>query len=180
MYYAAVISDARITISLTEKFLRHFNDSIKSVVVGTVPELMRQIESGELIDVIIVEQTETMRFETVMRELNRSNVGLPIILMSKDCNPKLMSSAINEHVNNYLSIDGREPADYYKELVDLITYTVERHRVQEQHTLDTKRYSALVELAKFDQYDFQAIINYALEKAMELTKSKIGLSLIHI
>lgn len=174
MYYAAVISDAKITINLTEKFLHHFNDGIKSVVVGKVSVLMDLINSGELIDVIIVEQTDTLRFERTMVVLNRYNVGLPIILMSKDCDPELMSSAINEHVDNYLCIAGREPADYYKELVDLITFTVERHRVQEQHVLDTKRYSALVELAKHDKYDFQSIINYALEKATELTKSKIG------
>ncbi len=174
MYYAAVISDAKITINLTQKFLQHFNDSIKSVVVGKVAEIKGAIDSGELIDVIIVEQTETLSFNRVMKEINRLNIDLPIILMSDQCSPELMSSAINEHVDNYLSTAGREPADYYKELVNLITFTVERHRVQEQHILDTRRYSALVDLAKYDQCEFQAIINYALEKAMELTKSKIG------
>lgn len=174
MYYAAVISDAKITFGLTEKFLHHFNDSIKSVVVNDASGLLEHINSGELIDVVIIEQTETLRFNMVMKDLDRYNVNLPIILMSKECDPGLMSVAINEHVNNYLCIANREPADYYKELVDLITFTTERHRVQEQHALDTKRYSALVELAKFDQYDFQSILNFALEKAMELTKSKIG------
>lgn len=174
MYYAAIISDAKITISLTEKFLHHFNKDIKSVVVGNVNQLMSLINAAELIDVIIIEQTETLRFVEIMKALNRFNVDLPLILMSKECDPELMSSAVNEHVDNYLCISDKEPADYYKELVDLIIFAVERYRVKRQHMLDTKRYSSLVELAKQDQYDFQAIINYALEKAMYLTDSKIG------
>lgn len=174
MYYAAIISDAKITINLTEKFLSHFNKEIKSVVVGSVDRLMKLINSEELIDVIIVEQTETLRFDDIMKDLNRFNIDLPLILMSKECDPALMSSAVNEHVDNYLSIEGKEPAVYYEELVRLITFAVERYRIERQHYLDTKRYSALVELAKQDQYDFQAIINYALEKAMYLTDSKIG------
>ncbi len=174
MYYAAIISDAKITISLTEKFLHHFNKDIKSVVVGDVNQLMSLINAAELIDVIIIEQTETLRFVEIMKALNRFNVDLPLILMSKECDPELMSSAVNEHVDNYLCIADKEPADYYKELVDLIIFAVERYRVKRQHMLDTKRYSSLVELAKQDQYDFQAIINYALENAMYLTDSKIG------
>ena len=174
MYYAAIISDAKITISLTEKFLHHFNKDIKSVVVGDVNQLMSLINAAELIDVIIIEQTETLRFVEIMKALNRFNVDLPLILMSKECDPELMSSAVNEHVDNYLCIADKEPADYYKELVDLIIFAVERYRVKRQYMLDTKRYSSLVELAKQDQYDFQAIINYALENAMYLTDSKIG------
>ena len=69
MYYAAIISDAKITISLTEKFLHHFNKDIKSVVVGDVNQLMSLINAAELIDVIIIEQTETLRFVEIMKAL---------------------------------------------------------------------------------------------------------------
>ncbi len=174
MYYAAILSDAKITVNLSEKFLQHYNKDIKSVVIDKVDYLMKLINSGELIDVIIIEQTETMKFDDVMKDLNRYNVILPIILMSKESDPALMASAVNEHVDNYLNIHEKEPAVYYQDLVKLIVFAIERNRVNRQHFLDTRRYQALVELAKQDQYDFQAIINFALEKAMYLTDSKIG------
>jgi hypothetical protein len=174
MYYAAIISDNSVTKNIASKFLSHFNPDIKSAVVTTGDEFIKLLENNELVDVLIIEHTPTSRFDDIIAFISRSNIDLPLILMSKECSPRLMSQAINEHVNNYLCIDERDPSDYYQELSNLIVFTVERFRVQSQHILETKRFAALVELAKKDQYDFQGIINYALEKAMELTSSKIG------
>jgi len=174
MYYAAIISDNSVSKNIASKFLTHFNQDIKTTVVTTGDEFITLLDKNELIDVLIIEHTPTSKFDDVITFISRSNIDLPLILMSKECSPPLISLAINEHVNNYLCIEERDPSDYYQELSSLIVFTVERFRVQSQHVLETKRFAALVELAKKDQYDFQGIINYALDKALELTSSKIG------
>jgi len=136
--------------------------------------LVKVVRNDPLLDAILIEETEGIRFSTVLSNLTRSNITLPLILFSEMCTPQLTRDAINNHVNNYLCTAGREPADYYQELSNLVVFTIERDRVLTQHSLDTKRLAALVELAKLGPYNFPTMLDFTLEKAIELTGSEVG------
>ena len=174
MYNTAIISDNKQIRALSEKFLTHFNPEIAVSVSETLSDFIKHLYSDKYVDVLIIDHGNDIQFEKVINELSRSNINLPIILISHEVDPKLMSDVVNNHVDNYLFLGAKDPSDYFSELSNLIVYAIERNRRNHQREIESKRNLALVELAKMGPFNFPSIVNYALDKAIELTESELG------
>lgn len=174
MYNVVVVTDDKRNSAQIGKFLKYINPELEVTVTKNLNDFVDTLKTNQLVDVVVVEATPTLPFLDTLTAMNRENIFLPTILMFSEVDPELMGDAINNHVDNCVYIHGSDPAVYFSDLNDRIIFAIERRRVMEEREVEAKRYASLVELAKMSPGGSTSIVDYALNKAIELTSSKIG------
>ncbi len=174
MYNVVVLTDDKKNSAQIGKFLKYINPELEVTVTKNLGEFITTLKTNELADVAVIEATPTLPFLDTLTAMNRENLFLPTILMFSEVSPELMGDAINNHIDNCVYLHGSDPAVYYSDLNDRIIFAIERRRVIDERETEAKRYASLVELAKMSPGGSTSIVDYALNKAIELTGSKIG------
>ncbi len=174
MYNVVVVTDDKKNSAQVGKFLKYINPDLEVTVTKSVPDFIDALKTNELVDVVVIESTPALPFLETLTAMNRENIFLPTILMYTEVNPELLGDAINNHVDNCVYIHGSDPSVYYSDLNDRIIFAIERKHVMDEREVEAKRYASLVELAKMSPGGSTSIVDYALNKAIELTSSKIG------
>ncbi len=174
MYNVVVVTDDKKNSAQAGKFLKYINPDLEVTVTKSIPDFIDALKTNELVDVVVIEATPTLPFLETLTAMNRENIFLPTILMYSKVDPELMGDAINNHVDNCVYVHGSDPSVYFSDLNDRIIFAIERKRVMHEREMEAKRYASLVELAKMSPGGPASIVDYALNKAIELTSSKIG------
>ncbi len=173
MYGVLLVSTDREFLALAMKFIPHLDANISVYPVSSQTEAMIILEK-ENIDVIAFDQREDNDFFQMINLMDRAGKLFPTILMSADTSSDLLIGAINRNVDSFLKRGDSAPTDFFRDLIEKVIILAERRRNEMERRINESRMEALVNMAKMSDKDFSTVVNYALEKAVELTRSPAG------
>lgn len=85
-----------------------------------------------------------------------------------------MSHAVDYRVDGMMQRGKTDPHTFFKKLMDKIILSAEKNRTRVERVINERRMEALIHMAKMSGKDLSVIVDYALEKSVELTRSSIG------
>ena len=126
-------------------------------------------------DVIVVDHdgTSVDYFET-LNEMGRLYINVPSILLYRELDADQVSHAVDYRVDGMMQRGKTDPHTFFKKLMDKIILSAEKNRTRVERVINERRMEALIHMAKMSGKDLSVIVDYALEKSVELTRSSIG------
>ena len=174
MYSVLLVSPDRSFLAQAQRFLPNLDRELEVIPATDVPAAVNVIRDGATVDVIVFEHRGANDFFSAMDTFDRMKVPCPMIMLSSDTDPSVISEAVNRHVDAHVVTNGRNMMDLFQELDRRIVMTVERDRNDREHHVNERRMEALIQMAKMVDREFSEVVNYALEKSLELTSSTAG------
>ncbi len=173
MYKMLLVSDDSGFSVLSQKFIPYLDPSAKVITRGSVDSAMSCMETDS-IDAVVFDHTAGNDISDMIRAMDRSGKMIPIVLVSKSATKDVLAMAVNESIAGYVDRSVGEPMDYFKEICHRTIIAVERGRLGADRNVNERRLEAMVHMAKMNDRDLSEVINYALETAVDLTKSEAG------
>ena len=173
MYNVLLVSnDSGFTV-LSQKFMPYEDPSINLLTEKTIKGAIDVLDNDP-IDVVVFDHSETNDIRNLIKGMNRLGKTIPVIMVAVDASKEILAAALNDGVSAYVDRGASEPIVYFKELCQHAIMSAERSRVNWDRNVNSRRLEAIVHMAKMSNKDFSEIVNYALEQAVELTKSEAG------
>ncbi len=173
MYKMLLVSDDSGFMVLSQKFIPFVDSSAKVIPEGSVDAAMKCMETDS-IDAVVFDHTAGNDVRDMIRAMDRSGKMVPIVLVSKSATKEILATAVNESIAGFVDRSVAEPLEYFKEICHRTIIAAERSRVGADRNVNERRLEAMVRMAKMNDRDFSDIVNYALETAVDLTKSEAG------
>ena len=173
MYKMLLVSDDSGFMVLSQKFIPFIDSSAKVLPEGSVESAMKCMETDS-IDAVVFDHTDGNDIRDMIRAMDRAGKLIPIVLVSKIATKEILALAVNERIEGFVDRSAVEPLEYFKEICHRAIIAAERSRVGADRNVNERRLEAMVQMAKMNDRDFSEIVNYALENAVELTKSEAG------
>lgn len=173
MYRIVLVSGDSVLLGLSHKFIPALDSSI-DVVTATPETAFDLIASTQDVDVIVLDENRTDELIGFINGCDRRRIVFPMVLVSKDPDVGILTKAINYNVEAFVARSGRDPTDFFKELVNRIRIVSERSRNDKDRKTNEARMEAIIEIAKMAGRDFADVVRYSLEKSVEITESRIG------
>ena len=173
MYNMLLVSTDPGFLVLSQKFIPFEDPSIKVMPEGSIKDAVAALSDGT-VDAIIFDHSENNDISDMIGGLNRLGRTVPIVMVSKDASKDVLTTALNEGVSAYVDRSSSDPMTYFKKLCQHAIIAAERSRVNLDRNVNSRRLEAIVHMAKMTDKDFSEIVEYALEKAVELTSSGAG------
>ena len=174
MYSILFVSRDDRLRNLATKFIPAVTEDMKVHVADGSEAAVVALGVNRSIDAVVFDFLERDDVRGFMNMLCRSRLDVPVILVSGRPDEGVLEDAINLRVEGYVRYGGKDITDFFKELGSKASILIERHRNVMDHRIDEQRMAAMIEMAKMDHTNFQAVVDYALEKSIELTGSDIG------
>ncbi|MGN0098707.1 MAG: GAF domain-containing protein [Candidatus Methanomethylophilaceae archaeon] len=174
MYSVLLVSPDRSFLNQAQKFLPNLDRDLDVIPATDVPSAAGILKDGTTVDVIVFDHRGANDFFSAMDSFDRMKIMRPMIMLSSDSDPSVISEAVNRHVDAHVVTNGRNSIDLFQELDRRIVMTVERDRNDKEHHVNERRMEALIQMAKMSDKGFQEVVNYALETSLELTRSSSG------
>lgn len=173
MYNMLLISNDSGFLVLSQKFIPYEDPSINLISEKSIKDALDVLDNDP-VDVVIFDHSDGNDIRVLIRGMNRLGKTIPVVMVSKNASKEILAIALNDGVSAYVDRGTSEPMVYYKELCQHAILSAERSRVNWDRSANTRRLEAIVQMAKMSNKDFMEIVNYALEQAVELTKSEAG------
>lgn len=173
MYNMLLVSTDSGFLVLSQKFIPFEDPSIKVIPEGSVKDAVAALSDGP-VDVIIFDHSENNDISDMIGGLNRLGRTIPIVMVSKGASKDDLTTALNEGVSAYIERGSSDPMTYFKKLCQHAIIAAERSRVNLDRNVNSRRLEAIVHMAKMTDRGFSEVVEYALEKAVELTNSEAG------
>ncbi len=173
MYSCLLVSGDKAFTNLALKFVPHINNGIAVETATTIRSGTSYLESVKRTDIVVFDQGGEDVID-MMNAMGRIGSSLPVVLTVKDPSAEFAVDALNAGVDYLVLRDGRDPMDIFTELTQKIVLAAERRQTEKRRQIEFKRMSALVEIAQMSDSAFSGIVDYALDRSIELTESKIG------
>ena len=173
MYNVVFISSDSSFLLLTQKFVPHIDGSISVKMAKSVSEALDVLAKAPA-DVLVLDRSEDVLVADTIRSLWRTGATAPIVLVSKSISVEELSVAINLGISSYVDRGSSEPLEYFREICNRAILAAERVRLSEDRLANEKRLETIVQIAKMNDKDFSEIVNFALDSAIGITKSKVG------
>ena len=173
MYNALFLSSDSGFLLLTQKFVPHIDGSISVKISKSIAEISSAFTTMP-IDVVVLDHSEDVPIADAIRSFWRIGAKMPIVLVSKSMTVEELSEAINLGISAFVDRESAEPLDYFREICNRIILAAERVRLSEDRLANEKRLETIIKIAKMNDKDFSEIVNFALDSAIEITKSKVG------
>ena len=143
-------------------------------VAGSIEKTMEELTKCDM-DVIVVDHdgTSVDYFET-LNEMGRLYINVPSILLYRELDADQVSHAVDYRVDGMMQRGKTDPHTFFKKLMDKIILSAEKNRTRVERVINERRMEALIHMAKMSGKDLSVIVDYALEKSVELTRSSIG------
>ncbi len=109
----------------------------------------------------------------LLKVVKSANHDIPFIIFTGRGREHVAIEALNYGASFYLQ-KGGDPKSQFAELKNMIDQAVNRKKAEEEVKLNESRLSAIIDLYGMTSATRQDFSNFALEKAIELTKSRIG------
>lgn len=173
MYSLLLVSTDKGFTNLSLKFIPHLESSIKVTPVNSVGAAMVTL-GATAVDIVLFDHSADNDIRDMIRTMDRAGLSTPVLLVTKQADVDMLSEAINDGIAGFVDRNGKDPLEYFKNICDRTVITVERAHASADRLTSMKRLASLVEMAKMSDKDFSEIVNYALETAVEITKSDSG------
>ena len=167
-----VSSDAGFT-NLAMKFIPYTESSMRALPVKSVGEAMGAIES-EAVDTVVFDQSEGNDVVDMVRAMDRAGKSCPIILVSKGSDAGMLAAAINGGVSGFVDRGAAEPTEYFRDICSRAVISAERSRHSADRAANRRRLEAVERLAGMSSCDLSEIVTFALDTAVEITRSDAG------
>lgn len=174
MYKILIVSGDRGFLDLSVKFIAHIDGSINVIPCGTVGDASSVMQSDDHIDVILFDHDGDNDVFSMVNSVDRLGTRIPVIMMSRDTSPELMARAIDERIEGFLVRGKTDPLVFFNDVVQRTIIVAERHRTEIGRRKDEKRMEAIIGMTRMSDRDFREVVDFALEKSIELTDSEIG------
>jgi PAS domain S-box-containing protein len=134
---------------------------------------LQVLKSGNF-DIIVSDyEMPGMNGIDLLKAVKSGNPDIPFIIFTGRGREHVAIEALNYGASFYLQ-KGGDPKSQFAELKNMIDQAVNRKKAEEEVKLNESRLSAIIDLYRMTSATRQEFSNYALEKAIELTKSRIG------
>lgn len=173
MYNLLIVSTDKDFLALAMKFIPHTDVTMNASPASSIQDAV-DVLNRENIDVVAFDHSTDNDFIQMLNTMSRVGKNLPIVLMSKERGTDLLVDAINRNINAFIQRGGRSPMEFFKELSEKVIINAERRRNEVERKVNESRMEALINMAKMSDKEFSEVVNYALEKAVELTQSMAG------
>jgi PAS domain S-box-containing protein len=110
---------------------------------------------------------------TFLKQLKASGDTTPFIVFTGRGREEVVIQALNDGADFYLQ-KGGEPKSQFVELSHKIKIAVERKRAGDAHKQDDRRLQALVKFYQMTTVPLKELMNFAIEKAVEISASSMG------
>lgn len=174
MYSVLFVSPDRSFLAQAQKFLPNLDRDIGVITATDMSSAANILKDGTIVDVVVFDHRGANDFFSAMDAFDRMKIMRPMIMLSPDYDPSVISEAVNRHVDAHVITNGRNAIDLFQELDRRIVMTVERDRNGKEHHVNERRMEALIQMAKMSDKEFSEVVNYALETSLELTRSSSG------
>lgn len=174
MYKVLIVSGDRGFLDLSVKFMAHIDGTINVIPCGTVGDASSILRSDDHIDVILFDHDADNDVFSMVNSVDRLGTRIPMIMMSRDTSPELMARAIDERIEGFLVRGRSDPMVFFNDVVQRTIVVAERHRTEIGRRKDEKRMEAIIGMTRMSDRDFREVVDFALEKSIELTDSEIG------
>ncbi len=174
MYSVLFVSPDRTFLAQAQRFLPNLDRDIEVVPAGDIQSATDAIGDGAIVDAVVFDHCGANDFFSAMDTFDRMKLSRPMVMLSSDSDPAVISEAVNRHVDAHIIRSGRNNIDLFQELDRRIVMVVERDRNDRERHVNERRMEALIQMAKMSDRPFQEIVNYALEASLELTGSTAG------
>lgn len=174
MYRVLFVEKDKAFMDLATTFLTRINKDIRAIPCDDAKDVPSYLEKYH-IDVIVSDHSPPEGIDglSLFKSVMRQNTNYPFILMVRNGSEEMAVEAMNLGVNFYL-MKGKPPLEFFTDLVDKIILAAERRRIVEERSLNERRLSALVKLAKMHNYSFSEVAHFVLEENVKLTGSTMG------
>ena len=162
---------------LIREYVREEGQGIVMEEAGTLSQSIERLgTAGSLIDIVLLDLSlpDSHGFDTFL-EIHRHFSQMSIIILTGRIDDEMAVRAVREGAQDYLvkgQIDG--PL-----LVRAIRYAVERKKLEETLRFNENRLEGLLRLSQYKVESVHDFLDYALNEAIILTKSKIGYILFY-
>lgn len=173
MYRIVLVSGDAVLLSLARKFIPALDSTIE-VITAAPDTAFDVITQTPDVDVIVLDENRTDELIGFINGCDRRRIVCPLILVTKDPDVEILTKAVNYNVEAFVARSGRDPTDFFKDLVNRIRIVSERNRNDRDRKTNEARMEAIIEIAKMAGRDFSEVVRYSLEKSVEITDSKIG------
>ncbi|MBP1929264.1 PAS domain S-box-containing protein [Methanolinea mesophila] len=109
----------------------------------------------------------------LLKEVKSRNPDTPFIIFTGRGREHVAIEALNLGASFYLQ-KGGDPKSQFAELRNMIDQAVRHNKAEEEVRLNESRLAAIIDLHQMHGAAMKEICDYALEKAIELTRSSIG------
>ena len=174
MYKVLVVSHDNGFLDLSMKFIRHIDGTINVITCTSIEDTVPLISSGDHIDVILFDHDENNDIFSMVNRIDRIGNHIPIIMMSRDTSSETMVRAIDARIDGFFERGKTDPMMFFNNVVQKSIMIAERHRTELGRQINEKRMEAIIKMAKMSDHNFSEIVDYALDKSIELTNSEIG------
>lgn len=110
---------------------------------------------------------------TFLKNLKTSGDTTPFIVFTGRGREEIVIQALNGGADFYIQ-KGGEPKSQFAELSHKIKIAIERKRAGDAHVQDDRRLQALVNFYQMTTAPLKELMNFAIEKAVEISASSIG------
>ena len=110
---------------------------------------------------------------TFLKQLKASGDTTPFIVFTGRGREEIVIQALNDGADFYMQ-KGGEPKSQFAELSHKIKIAVERKRSGDAHKQDDRRLQALVNFYQMTSAPLKELMNFAIEKAVEISASSMG------
>ncbi len=174
MYRVLLVSGDGGFLDLAGKFLSHFNPDIVLKTVRSSKGGVEALMTGTFDTVVVDHDGNDLDYFGFMDEMDRIRMTLPSILLYRELTAEQFSRAVDYRVSGVMQRGRSQPDKFFGTLSRKITIAVEKNRAELERAVTEKRMKAIIEMAQMNDRDLSVIVDYALDKSVELTDSAIG------
>lgn len=175
VYGMLLVSSDEGLSTLAMKFVPYINRDFRVLLARNRNEVERILDTENgFVDIVVIDHDDDNPMHSILNAMGRGNHDLPVVIVLKEPTVDILGEALNEHVDQYVRRGSRIPNDFFNELCQKCVMSIEKNRSEKQRRINEKRMEALITIAKMSDRNFSEIVDYAMEKSLELTGSKIG------
>lgn len=174
MYGILLVSENEGFRTMAPKFMPRI-DHHADVHVANGPEAaLLALGSDGTIDVVVFDHRLPGDVEGFMDMLGRSRVDRPLIVVSGGPESELLGTLVNGHAEGFVTRTGREPTEFFTELCDRCSSAADARGNRLEHRTNELGLQAMVQMSSMDPDDTHTLVDFTLERVIELTGSDIG------
>lgn len=174
MYGTLLVSRDERFRELMPRFVPRIDRNIDLHVANGKEAAMAALNGDRALEIVVFDHDGDNDVREFLDLASRSRLDVPVIVVAKQTDAELTADLVNRHVDGFVRRGERELTEFFTELCNTIVITVERRRNEDEHRTTERRLEAMIQMAKMDQSEFQKVVEFALEKSLEVTGSEIG------
>lgn len=174
MYRVLLVSRDRDFSAAAAMHIPHIDTGMTLRIETSVPAAAKVLRRDPLWDAVVVDHGPDSDAFSMLESIDRMGVRVPLVMVVSDISPQESAKAVNSRVDAMVVRDGSPSMGMMEEVHRAVTFAAERHRLEVERAVSETRARRQLELLSMRWNDTRAVIDRALDIAIDVTGSEIG------